>query len=386
MKLELCEMVGVEFPLFAFSHCRDVVAAVSKAGGFGVFGGSTFTPEELKVELDWIDAHVNGMPYGVDLAIPQRQGVSEENLTAQELMEHIPAEHYAFANELLEQRGVNPVSSTTFARHGTSTVTDGKGKAPYMPDTVEEMIEEVFRHPVRLVVNALGVPPKLMLERAQARGIPVGACIGSLGHARQQLAAGVDVLIAQGVESAAHCGEISTSVLVTEVVEGIKDIRPVPVLAAGGIVTGRQMAAAMTLGAQGVWTGSVWLTTVESDVSPIVKERFFAASSRDTVRSRAITGKPARHLVNDWSTAWDGPGSPGALPFPLQGLLSEAVQGQTLRSAEAGNSQARSLLTEGVGQGVGMLKSSKSARTVVQEFMEDYANALERMRLLSGSD
>ena len=383
MNLQICAMMGVDFPLFAFSHCRDVVAAVSRAGGFGVFGGSTFSPEQLKIELDWIDAHTDGKPYGVDLAIPENMAVKEEGMTARALMEQIPQAHFDYTNELLGRHGVGSVSPATWARHGSNQVFDDEEhEMPFMPDTALKLLEESFRHPIKFIVNALGLPPARMFELARQHGVPVGATIGSLDHAARHLAAGVDVLIAQGVESAAHCGEISTNVLVTEVVEGIKAIRPVPVLAAGGIVTGRQMAAAMTLGAQGVWTGSVWLPTVESDVAMPMKERLLAARSRDTIRSRALTGKPARQLKSAWSDAWEDPQGPGPLPMPYQSLLAEASQAMVLRSVDSGNAPAHSLLTEGVGQGVGMLTEIKSAGTVVQEFKQDFADALDRMQAI----
>ena len=169
-------------------------------------------------------------------------------------------------------------------------------------------------------------------------------------------------------------------VLVPEVVQAVRKVRSVPVLAAGGIVTGRQMAAAMAMGADGVWTGSVWLPTVESNVSPAVRERILAARSRDTIRSRAMTGKTARQLRSAWNEAWEGPGSPRALPMPFQHLLTNRAFQQIEKAVEGGNERARALVTEGVGQGIGLLDSSKSARTVVREFMEDFADALERMK------
>jgi NAD(P)H-dependent flavin oxidoreductase YrpB (nitropropane dioxygenase family) len=186
------------------------------------------------------------------------------------------------------------------------------------------------------------------------------------------------------VEAAAHCGEISTNVLVTEVVQVIQSIRPVPVPAAGGIIAGRQMPAAMTLGAQGVWSGSVWLPTMDSDVVPVVKERLLAARSGDTMRSRALSGKPARQLKSAWSQAWESTQSPGCLPMPFEALLSEASQALALRSVEAGNSQASKLLTEGGGQGVGMLNTIKSAGAAVQEFKQDFADSVERLQTIVG--
>jgi len=219
-----------------------------------------------------------------------------------------------------------------------------------------------------------------MIDKCKAAGVPVGALIGSKDHALRQIDAGVDVLVAQGTEAAAHCGEVSTMVLVPEVVRMLEESgQDIPVLAAGGIVSGRQMAAAMTMGAAGAWTGSVWLTTAESDVHPAVRERLLAARSRDTLRSRAMTGKTARQLKSAWNEAWEGPESPGALPMPFQHLLTNRALQLAEKAVDGGNEAARALLTEGVGQGIGLVTSAKSARAVVQEFMEDFVDALDRM-------
>jgi len=365
-------MVGVDFPLVAFSHCRDVVVAVSKAGGFGVLGAGLFTPEQLKIELDWIDAHIDGKPYGVDLAVPENMDIkSETNHTVHSLMSRIPDKHYAFTNDLLDRHGVGPISADIYRNDD---------EVGFMYDTAERVMDVAFAHPIRLIVNALGKPPPSMLERGRAHRVPVGALVGSKGHAIRQIEAGVDLLIAQGTEAAAHCGEVTTLVLVPEVVAAVSESgRHVPVLAAGGIVTGAQMAAALAMGAEGAWTGSVWLPTIESELSQPMREKYIAASSRDTLRSRSFTGKTARLLKTEWTDAWEGSESPGILSLPYQSLLSEAVQAQVEKSVAGGNDQGRPLLTYACGQGVGMLNEIKSARTVVQEFMEDFARSFERL-------
>lgn len=216
----------------------------------------------------------------------------------------------------------------------------------------------------------------------KAHGVPVAALVGAKEHAIRQVAAGIDILVAQGTEAGGHCGEVSTMVLVPEVIKAIKPIRNVPVLAAGGIMTGRQMAACMAMGAAGAWTGSVWLSTTESETSEIFREKMIAASSRDAIRSRGRTGKPARQLRSVWTDAWDRgadspDGCPGALPMPLQSLISRDAFASIDRSAAAGNAQARDLVSYFVGQGVGLIDSVKSAGAVVQEFKEDFAEAAE---------
>jgi NAD(P)H-dependent flavin oxidoreductase YrpB (nitropropane dioxygenase family) len=376
MKSPVCEMLGVEFPLFAFSHCRDVVAAVSRAGGFGVLGATTHSPETIEQELKWIDDHVDGKPYGVDVLIPENISTAgETNVTWQSLEQRIPPQHRAFTRNLLEKYGIELASAPVPAGM----------PQPFDATRALEVLEASLRHPVRLIANALGVPPKAMIEMGRKHGVPVAALVGAKEHAVRQVAAGVDILVVQGTEAGGHCGEVTTMVLVPEVIKAIKPIREVPVLAAGGIMTGRQMAACMAMGAAGVWTGSVWLATIESETSEIFREKMIAASSRDAVRSRGRTGKPARQLRSVWTDAWDrDPHSPGALPMPLQSIVSREAFQSIDRAAAAGNANARDLVSYFVGQGVGLVDSVKSAGAVVQEFKEDFAEAVEHMNALVG--
>src|SRR5882757_138346 len=366
MKSPLCETLGIEFPLFAFSHCRDVVAAVSRAGGFGVLGATRHSPESIQIELQWIDDHVNGKPYGLDVLIPENLVTrGERGLTAAALAARIPQAHRDFVAELLKRNHV-PASN--------DQVRDGA--PPYDPGQALETLAAAFRHPIKLIANALGVPPPSMIELGKRHGVPVAALVGAKEHAIRQVKAGVDILVVQGGEAGGHCGEVSTLVLVPEVLKAIKPLGDIPVLAAGGIMTGRQMAGCMALGAAGVWTGSVWLATTESETSEIFREKMIAARSRDTVRSRATTGKPARQLKSGWTEAWEGEDSPGALPMGLQSLISGPALRSIGKAAANGNAQARQLDTYFVGQGVGMIDSVKSSRTVVAEFMEDFAQAI----------
>ncbi len=374
MKSPICAMLGIEFPLLAFSHCRDVVAAVSRAGGFGVLGATTHSPDTIEQELQWIDDHVDGKPYGLDVLIPENISTAgEQNVTWKSLEARISPEHRAFTARLLNKYGIAL----------TTTEMPADARQPFDAQRALDVLEAAFRHPIRLIANALGVPPKPMIEMGQRHGVPVAALVGAKEHALRQVAAGVDVLVVQGTEAGGHCGEVSTLVLVPEVIKAIKPIRDVPVLAAGGIMTGRQMAACMAMGAAGAWTGSVWLATVESETTEIFREKMIAASSREAIRSRGRTGKPARQLRSVWTDAWDrAPDSPGALPMPLQSIISRDAFHSIDRAAAAGNARARDLVSYFVGQGVGLIDSVKSAGAVVQEFKEDFADAVEHMNAL----
>ncbi|MFK4655479.1 NAD(P)H-dependent flavin oxidoreductase YrpB (nitropropane dioxygenase family) [Bradyrhizobium japonicum] len=374
MKSPICDMLGIEFPLLAFSHCRDVVAAVSRAGGFGVLGATVHTPDTLERELKWIDEHVDGKPYGIDVLIPENISTAgEKDVTWKSLEARVPQEHRAYTRDLLMKYDIELT---------TSDVADNQPQ-PFDAKTALQLLEVSFNHPIRLIANALGVPPKAMIEMGRKHGVPVAALVGAKEHALRQVAAGVDILVVQGTEAGGHCGEVSTLVLVPEVIKAIKKIRDVPVLAAGGIMTGRQMAACMAMGAAGAWTGSVWLATVEAETTEIFREKMIAASSRDAIRSKGRTGKPARQLRSVWTDAWDrAPESPGALPMPLQSVISRDAFNAIDRAAASGNAKARDLVSYFVGQGVGLIDSVKSAGAVVQEFKEEFAEAVEHMNAL----
>jgi NAD(P)H-dependent flavin oxidoreductase YrpB (nitropropane dioxygenase family) len=372
MKTSICEMLGIDIPLLAFSHCRDVVAAVTNAGGFGVLGASLYTPEQLEHELAWIDAQVDGRPYGADILVPEKYEGKGENLDTAALIARVPQRHREFVREILARYGVE-LPEAELTRYSTGGIGDDIG---------EQLLDVAFRHPIKLIANALGVPPKFMIDRAKAAGIPVAALVGAKEHAVKQVLAGVDVIVAQGTEAGGHCGEVTTMVLVPEVIEAIRSIREVPVLAAGGIVTGRQMAAAVALGAAGAWTGSVWLTTEEAETAPHTVQKLLAASSRDTVRSKGRTGKPSRQLRSAWTEAWDDEDdqdNPGALPMPLQSFLSEPALRRLDVLAERGDPGAQALATYWVGQGVGLMTKVRPARQVVLEMAEDFLDAAERL-------
>jgi NAD(P)H-dependent flavin oxidoreductase YrpB (nitropropane dioxygenase family) len=371
MKTPICDMLGIELPLVAFSHCRDVVAAVTNAGGFGVLGASMHTPEQLEQELAWVDEHVNGRPYGADILVPEKFAGKGEGLDVAALHAMIGQPQRDFVAALLAEHGIDATGPAGQAgEHGNTTISDEVG---------ERLLEVAFRHPIKLIASALGTPPAYMIDAARAAGVPIAALVGAREHAIRQVNAGVDILVAAGTEAGGHCGEVTTMVLVPEVIDAIKPIRQVPVLAAGGIVTGRQMAAAIALGADGVWTGSVWLTTDEAETAPYTKQKMIAATSRDTVRSRSRTGKPSRQLKSDWTAAWDGEKSPGTLPMPLQSLLSEPVMRRIDVLADQGNPGAQELATYWVGQGVGLMNKQTTVRDVIYEMSQEFAEAAEHL-------
>src|SRR5207237_1173638 len=282
--------------VFAFSVHPPVVAEVSKGGGFGVLGALRFSPEELERELTWIDEHVGGKPYGLNVVMPASYvgaGQTNRDALAEQLREAIPDEHRRFVQEVLERHGVPPLPPGQEPLEGLLGWTDA---------TARPQLEVALSHPLKLLANALGPQP----------------------------------------EDARH---------------------PRPLVAAGGIATGRQFAAALALGAHGVWTGSIWLAATEADLPQVVLEKLLAAGPRDTVRTRAWTGKPARLLRTAWTDAWDSPESPGTLPMPLQFLATaEAMQ----RIFLSGN---RELAGMPVGQIVGRMNEPRPAAEILRRLV-----------------
>ena len=373
MNSKICELLDIEFPLVAFTHCRDVVVAVSKAGGCGVLGAVGMSPEQLEKELKWIDDHIDGKPYGVDVLIPNKMVDQSEKFDAEKLKSMIPQEYADYRADILENHDIEASELRTIDTAGSSFAQNTKA------DGAKALLDVAFSHPIKLIANALGVPPDWMLEMGKENDVKVAALLGTAQHAINQVKAGVDILVVSGTEAGGHCGSVSTMVLIPEVHKAIQPYGDVPILAAGGIVTGQQMAAAMAMGASGAWCGSVWLTTVESEVPPVIKEKMVAANSSQTVRSRSRTGKHSRQLVSPWTEARESDKAPDPLPMPLQPMVAEPALQKVNKLAEGGHAGARDLSTYWVGQGVGLMNASISASDVVQEFKEDFISAYERL-------
>ncbi|MFP6563908.1 MAG: nitronate monooxygenase family protein [Myxococcota bacterium] len=372
MHTELCDRLGIEFPIFAFTHCRDVVAAVSQAGGFGVLGVVGFSPEQIATELDWIDEHVGDQPYGVDLVIPSRyEGMDLGDIDASaleaKLKEMVPAEHRNFAQKLLADAGVPEIPSDE--EHLNQLL--GWTEATATPQLDVALAHEK----VKLIANALGTPPPDVIEQVQKSGRLMAALCGKVHQAERNRDAGVDVIIVQGAEGGGHTGEIGSLVLWPQVIDAVA---PTPVLAAGGIGNGRQAAAALAMGAAGVWTGSLWLTVAESACEPAQKQSYLDATSADTVRSRSYTGKPCRMLRNDWTEAWERDGAPDPLGMPLQGMVTADAIQRVHRYAD----KSQAVAFNPVGQVVGQLNEVQPVREVIQQFVEEYVDAVERLESL----
>lgn len=374
MNTPLARELGLEFPIFAFTHCRDVAAAVSKAGGMGILGVAAHRADALRAELEWIEKEVGDKPYGVDLLLPAKFVGSDRSggFGPEELDARIPDEHRRFLDDLLAKHEVPPLPRDARLGEGLQVGLDSQ----------RDVIEMLFEYRISLIASALGPPPDWMVAMGKEKGVKVAALAGTVEHARRHAEAGADIIVAQGYEAGGHTGEIATMVLVPEVVDAVA---PVPVLAAGGIGSGRQVTASLALGAQGVWIGSLWLTTEEAETSPVVKEKFLKAGLGDTVRSRSLTGKPARQLRSAWTEAWEDPSNPDPLPMPLQPRLIREAQARIKRTSHK-HAGAAELDNYFVGQVVGSLNHVKSVRAVMEELVMEYADTMERLDGWAGTD
>ena len=374
MQTNLCKKLGIELPIFAFTHCRDVVVAVSKAGGIGVLGAVGLTPEKLKIELDWIDENIGDHFYGVDVVIPQKyEGKGEMDAAKLEetLIDMIPQAHRDFAAKLLEDHGVPELPGSD----GPRLLSWNEAMATVLVDIAIE------RPNCRLIANALGTPPAAIVKRIQDSGRLVGALCGRVKQVKAHKEAGLDFIIAQGGEGGGHTGDVGSIVFWPQAVAAAGDT---PVLAAGGIGSGQQMLAAMAMGVQGVWTGSLWLAVDEAHAQPAQKQSYFDASSEDTVRSTSWTGKPCRMLKNDWTEAWAADDAPDSLGMPLQGLVSIDAISRT--GHYAGVAQTQKVAFNPVGQVVGQINEVETSRNLVMRLLNEYVDTLAYLNALMPED
>ena len=367
MHTPLCDELGIEFPIFAFTHCRDVVVAVSKAGGFGVLGAVGFTPEQLEIECAWIDEHIGDHPYGVDIVIPNKYEGMNTDMSGDELAEMlkkmVPQQHLDFAKKILADHGVPTADADSNALQLLG----------WTEATATPQVEVALRHPkVTLIANALGTPPVDMIKHIHESGRKVAALCGSAAQAIKHAEADVDIIIAQGGEGGGHCGDVGSIVLWPQ---AAKAVAPRPVLAAGGIGSGEQIAAALALGCQGAWSGSQWLMVEEAHNTPVQQAAYIKATSRDTVRSRSFTGKPCRMLRNEWTEAWETPGNPEPLGMPLQYMVS----GMAVAATNKYPNETVDVAFNPVGQVVGQFTRVEKSAAVIERWVKEYLESTTRI-------
>lgn len=354
----LCDDLGIEFPIVAFTHCKDVVAAVVNAGGLAVYGAGGKWDDELAQDIRWIRERVGSKPFGVDILMPASVPPSG---TSGELAEQIPPNYREFVARIKREASIPDPKPIPPSERPERRITT--------QETARAQMDVVLSERVPVLASGLG-NPAWALEAAHARGIKVFGLIGNVRQALREAQAGVDYIIAQGYDAGGHTGEIGTFSLVPQVVAAVQ---PTPVICAGGVGSGGQLAAALCLGAVGVWTGTIWLSSRESDTDITVKQKILDATERDTVRSRCMSGKPIRQLRTRYTEVWEQPGAPLPLPMPLQGILVADLQ-RSIRDHRIAD-----WMGSPAGQVVGMIKEMKPAAQIVFDIVDEARDAFDRL-------
>lgn len=347
MQTRLSRTLGISYPIFGFSHSAAVVAAICRAGGFGVLGATRHTPEQIQHELAWIRQAVGTRPFGVNLVLPD--GMPESNDRAA-IEAQLPAAHRSFVQGIYRKFGVpaatGPGERSKFVRSN---------------EVASQQLDAVLRSDVNLLACGIGSPVEV-IEQAKAMGKLVLALIGSPKHAKRALSKPIDILVAQGYDAGAHTGTIGTFSLVPQIVDMAGAI---PVLAAGGVATGRHIHAALAMGAQGVWMGTAWLTTTEHDMPEVLRHKLLAAGSDDTVISRADSGKTLRQIRTAWTEEWAAADAPMPLKMPLQDILV----GDLLGAID--EHQVEPLMHSPAGQSIAYFNEVRSVAEVMQTLVHE---------------
>ena len=356
LRTKFCDMLGIEFPIIAFTHCKDVAVAVINAGGFAVLGEAMHTPDEISADIKWIRDRVDGKPFGIDLVLPASVPPTGD---LEDLKSKIPESHKKFAQEIKEKYNV-PDPKGQIDLHTWGGLNQEMARA---------QLEVLLDERVPVIASGLG-SPVFLLETAHERGIKVFGLVGKARQAKRQLEAGVDAVIAQGYDAAGHTGNVGTFSIVAQVAAMAGDT---PIIAAGGVTTGRHLAAALCLGASGVWTGTLWLASRESDIDMIIKERLLAATADDTSFGDSISGMTMRVLKCPWTEEWAKPEAPDALSAPYQMLLSaDYIQ-------SANDHRREDLMFEACGQGVSFVTAMKPARQIVADMVEETLDVFDEL-------
>jgi NAD(P)H-dependent flavin oxidoreductase YrpB (nitropropane dioxygenase family) len=351
----LCRRLGIRFPIFGLAHRVEVAAAISRAGGLGVYAAARDGPHEIEHKLALLRRLCPDHPVGVDLLLPT--GLPEHD-DREAVAAAVPEAHRRFVQGLFEQYQVPPATRGNFFSQYVRS-----------QSLFEEQVEAVTASDVDVFAVGVGTPPKV-LRRARDAGQKTIALVGSMRHAQKAMEAGAEILVAQGYDAGGHTGPIGTFTLVPQIVAAAGET---PVIAAGGIGTGAQVAAAFALGAQGAWLGTLWLGTREHELPAALAAKLIAARSEDTVITRAHSGKPCRVLRTAFSDAWARPGAPQPLDMPYQ----QALTGELLAAVE--EHEIEPLMYEAAGQSVAWLRSIEPVAVVMERLVAGTHQALRAL-------
>lgn len=352
----ICDQLGIETPIFGFAHDVATVAAISRAGGYGVYGATRRFPHEITAEIADIRERLGDLPFGVDLVLPP--GMPEHN-SREAIEAEIPQEHKDFVEKLVERYKVPPASGpgmrTRFIRSA---------------EIERDQIQAVLNSSVNMFACGIGAPADVV-RAAKERNQTTLALIGSPHHVQRAIDAGVEIIVAQGYDAGAHTGPIGTFSLVPQIVEAAGDV---PVLVAGGVATGQHIAAALAMGAQGVWLGTAWLFSQEHQghLHPVNTQKLIEAGSGDTVITRSESGKTFRQVRTGWSQAWEADDAPEPLRMPYQDVLV----GDLLGAIEEHDIEP--LIHSGAGQSVGYFDEVRTVKEIMTDLENSAVEALAK--------
>lgn len=388
IRTPICDLFEIEYPLLLAGmggvSGPDLAAAVSNAGGLGVLGAAGLPPERLE---QWIvrTRELTDMPFGVDTLLPasvpqnmqalsRRQGTVEGQPRAAEGERFdpsslVPQQLIDARDRFMEQEGLTAPQPPAGRPQEGAPRRRGGG---FTKDLFEGQLECVLDMHVPLYVSGLGIPEPEFIGRAHSLGMKVMTVAGNTRHARKAADAGVDAVVAQGTDGGGHNSPVGTLALIPQVVDEVAGA--IPVIGAGGIVDGRGVAASFMLGALGVWVGTAFLATVEANLPEHQKQAVVAATDRDTVVSKAVTGKPARMLRGKWAELFERERL-DPLPMPLQSIVSGPV------TAAATAAKRADVWPGFAGQGAGLVKAIRPAADVVADLMGAAAQLLDGVKL-----
>ena len=377
LRTRLCDLLGIEYPVLLAGMGPtiggsnkgvagpELVAAISNAGGLGVLGGTGFGPEEMEHEIHRIK-QLTDRPFGVDILLPvlgPSKGASDQIPTGDQLRSMIPSGHFAEVEALRNKLGLP--ESKPGARSN-----DGQTMASALFDP-QSQIDVIVGMGVPVLATGLGDPGPFMRQLRDA-GTKVISLVGNVKGAQKVLAAGVDAVVAQGTEAGGHTGRIGTMALLPQVLDVAGST---PVIAAGGIGDGRGLAAALAMGCDGVWCGTIFIGTNEAQLDDLRKQRFVAANEEGTKITKLYSGKTMRNITNPLVEAWEESGIK-ALPMGLQSMLiSPLVRGSQAAGLEENGMNAG-------GQIAGLIREIRPAgdvlRNMVSEASEIFASKLSQ--------